>query len=63
MPRLWFVICILFMACSAIASVISGKVVGIADGDLFTLLLINNTTDRIRLHGMDTLNFNYIYNA
>jgi endonuclease YncB( thermonuclease family) len=42
------------MAYSAIAAEITGKVVGIADGDTFTLLLINNTTVRIRLHGIDT---------
>jgi micrococcal nuclease len=54
MPRLWIVVCILFIACSAIASEITGKVVGIADGDTFTLLLVNNTTVRIRLHGIDT---------
>jgi endonuclease YncB( thermonuclease family) len=54
MPRLWIIVCLIFIACSAIASEITGKVVGIADGDSFTLLLINNTTVRIRLHGIDT---------
>ncbi len=54
MPRLWIVVCIIFMAYSAIAADIIGKVVGIADGDTFTLLLINNTTVNIRLHGIDT---------
>ena len=32
---------------------LSGKVVGVADGDTFTLLLLNNTTKKIRLHGVD----------
>jgi endonuclease YncB( thermonuclease family) len=32
---------------------LSGKVVGVADGDTFTLLLPNNTTKKIRLHGVD----------
>ncbi len=54
MPRLWIIVCLIFIACSAIASEITGKVVGIDDGDTFTLLLVNNTTVRIRLHGIDT---------
>ena len=32
---------------------LSGKVVGIADGDTFTLLLPDKTTKKIRLHGVD----------
>jgi micrococcal nuclease len=32
---------------------LTGKVVGIADGDTFTLLLPGNTTRKIRLHGVD----------
>jgi len=48
MPRLWFIVFILFIACSAFASNITGKVVGIADGDSFTLLLISKETVRIR---------------
>lgn len=32
---------------------LSGKVVGIADGDTFTLLLPGNTTKKIRLYGVD----------
>lgn len=32
---------------------LSGKVVGIADGDTFTLLLPDQTTKKIRLHGVD----------
>ena len=32
---------------------LSGKVVAIADGDTFTLLLADNTTKKIRLHGVD----------
>jgi micrococcal nuclease len=54
MPRLWFTVFILFIACYAFASDITGKVVGIADGDTFTLLLKDNSTVRIRLHGIDT---------
>jgi hypothetical protein len=54
MPRLWIIVCILFIACSAIASEMTGKAVGIADSDEFTLLLVNNTTVRIRLHDIDT---------
>ncbi len=54
MPRLWIVVFILFIACSAFASDITGRVVGIADGDTFTLLLKDNSTVRIRLHGIDT---------
>ncbi len=54
MPRLWFIVFILFIACYAIASDLTGKVVGIADGDTFTLLLKDNSTVRIRLHGIDT---------
>jgi micrococcal nuclease len=32
---------------------LSGKVVAIADGDTFTLLLADNSTKKIRLHGVD----------
>ena len=32
---------------------LSGKVVGITDGDTFTLLLSSNETIRIRIHGID----------
>jgi micrococcal nuclease len=35
------------------AGTLSGKVVGIADGDTFTLLLADKTTKKIRLHGVD----------
>ena len=35
------------------ADTLSGKVVGVADGDTFTLLLADNTTKKIRLHGVD----------
>ncbi|HEY1114373.1 MAG TPA: thermonuclease family protein [Chitinophagaceae bacterium] len=35
------------------AQSLSGKVVNIADGDTFTLLLPDNTTKKIRLHGVD----------
>jgi endonuclease YncB( thermonuclease family) len=30
-----------------------GKVVGISDGDTFTILLNNNVQEKIRLHGID----------
>lgn len=32
---------------------LNGKVVGVADGDTFTLLLPDNSTKKIRLHGVD----------
>lgn len=32
---------------------LSGKVVGIADGDTFTLLLADHTTRKIRMYGID----------
>jgi hypothetical protein len=54
MPRLWFVLFILFIACTAIASDNNGYVVGIADDDSFTILFLNNTTVDIRLHSIDT---------
>jgi micrococcal nuclease len=54
MPRLWFVLFSLLLALASFATELSGKVVGISDGDTFTLLLPNNTTVRIRLHGIDT---------
>ena len=34
-------------------NILAGKVVGIADGDTFTLLLPDNTTKKIRMHGID----------
>jgi endonuclease YncB( thermonuclease family) len=34
-------------------SKLTGKVVAIADGDTFTLLLPDNSTKKIRLHGVD----------
>ncbi len=55
MPRLWYLVCILLISCPAIASVITDKIVGIADGDSFTLLLVNNTTVRIRLLGIPSI--------
>jgi endonuclease YncB( thermonuclease family) len=54
MPRLWFRVFTLCIDFAAFASDITGKVVGIADGDTFTLLLKDNSTVRIRLHGIDT---------
>jgi micrococcal nuclease len=54
MPRLWFVLFSLLLTLASFATELSGKVVGIADGDTFTLLLPNNTTVKIRLHGIDT---------
>ena len=35
------------------AQSLNGKVVKVSDGDTFTLLLENNSTVRIRLHGVD----------
>jgi micrococcal nuclease len=54
MPRLWLVLFALLFAVASFASELAGKVVGVSDGDTFTLLLANNTTVRIRLHGIDT---------
>jgi hypothetical protein len=54
MPRLWFVFFSLLFALASFATELSGKVVGVSDGDTFTLLLPNNSTVRIRLHGIDT---------
>src|SRR5215203_419874 len=55
----WFTCLFLlfFIACNnrpqEPADTLSGKVVGVADGDTFTLLLADNTTKKIRLHGVD----------
>jgi micrococcal nuclease len=54
MPRLWLLLFSLLIAFGSFATVITGKVVGLADGDSFTLLLKDNSTIRIRLHGIDT---------
>jgi endonuclease YncB( thermonuclease family) len=44
----------LLFALASLAAELSGKVVGVSDGDTFTLLLANNSTVRIRLNGIDT---------
>jgi micrococcal nuclease len=54
MPRLWLVLFSLLFVLPSFATELSGKVVGITDGDTFTLLLVDNSTVRIRLHGIDT---------
>lgn len=38
---------------SAYADLLSGRVVGVADGDTITLLDANNTQHKIRLGGID----------
>jgi micrococcal nuclease len=54
MPRLWLVLFALLFVIASFAAELVGKVVGVSDGDTFTLLLPNNSTVRIRLHGIDT---------
>jgi len=47
-------IVLLLLPTSALAEVLSGKVVGIADGDTITILDSNKTQHKIRLYGIDT---------
>lgn len=52
MRKLWFLF--LFLACNtADAPDENGKVVGIADGDTFTLLTPSNQQVKVRLYGID----------
>lgn len=46
-------ILLLLASCVAFAATITGKVVGVADGDTFTLLTAENRQVKIRLHGID----------
>lgn len=50
-----FIILTLFIITTycSIGQTLTGKVVGISDGDTFTLLDTNNTQIKIRLHGID----------
>jgi micrococcal nuclease len=47
----WILLCLLLLRITASAQLV-GKVVSIADGDTFTML-VNNERVRIRLHGID----------
>ncbi len=51
MVRLIFIIAILFPVLSQ--AQVCGKVVGVHDGDTFTLLAEGNRTVKVRLHGID----------
>lgn len=58
MKWLFSLLCVLWLGgCSSpdrqAANGLTGKVVGLADGDTFTLLLPDNTTKKIRLYGID----------
>jgi len=44
---------LLFVAGNLNASILQGKVVGVADGDTITVLDANNTQHKIRLQGID----------
>lgn len=46
------IVCLLFVQ-SAYAEVLSGRVVGVADGDTITVLDNTNTQHKIRLNGID----------
>ncbi len=48
-----FFLCIALLVCSGTFAQAVGKVVGVQDGDTFTLLLEGNIQVRIRLHGID----------
>lgn len=42
-----------FLCISSQAQTLTGKVVKVADGDTFTLLVVGNEQVRVRLHGID----------
>lgn len=44
---------ILIQSCLSYSQTFKGKVVNIADGDTFTILLADKTTKKIRLYGID----------
>ena len=52
--RMWRCFCFLFfLVCGTAAETISGRVVGVADGDTITVLDADKTQHRIRLSGID----------
>ena len=49
----WYAAVLLALACTAHAETITGRVVGVADGDTITVLDANKVQHKIRLSGID----------